>query len=111
MHGTKDGGVVVHHDALINAPSLAPRRIVDLTLAEVGKFRLDQGIERMERAYRTLSEDEPDEGLAMLAAEIGRLHFFRGTSELGASAFEEVDRAFEMYSNKLDNSLKVILKV
>jgi glycerophosphoryl diester phosphodiesterase len=45
VHGTKDGEVVVHHDALINAPSLAPRRIADLTLAELGKFRLDQGIE------------------------------------------------------------------
>src|SRR5437762_10337097 len=44
VHGTKDGTVVVHHDALINAPSLAPRRIVDLTLPELGKFQLDQGI-------------------------------------------------------------------
>ena len=45
VHGTKDGAVVVHHDALINAPSLAPCRIVDLTLSELGKFRLDQEIE------------------------------------------------------------------
>jgi len=44
VHGTKDGAVVVHHDALINAPSMAPRRIVDLTLPELGKFQLDQGI-------------------------------------------------------------------
>src|SRR5207248_4841642 len=77
--------------------------------------RLEQGIERMERAYRTLSEDEPDEGLAMLAAEIGRLHFFRGTSELGMSYVEaaldmgEPLRLWEVISQALNTKSLISL--
>ncbi len=38
----------------------------------------------MQRAYAVLSEDEPDEDLATLAAQLGRAHYFQG--EFGSSA-------------------------
>src|SRR4029079_1195897 len=49
---------------------------------EWARGRLDQALERMERAYEVLATDEPDEDFAMLAAQLGRLHFFRGDLEL-----------------------------
>ena len=37
----------------------------------------------MERAFEVLSDDEPDDDLATLAAELGRLYFFKGESGAG----------------------------
>ena len=45
VHGTKDGTVVVHHDRIVNALDMPPRRISDLSLSELQEFRLDDGIE------------------------------------------------------------------
>ena len=44
VHGTKDGTVVVHHDRIVNALDMPPRRISDLSLSELQEFRLDDGI-------------------------------------------------------------------
>jgi tetratricopeptide (TPR) repeat protein len=43
--------------------------------------RLTPGIGRMERAFAILVTDEPDEDLARLAAQLGRLHYFAGDPE------------------------------
>lgn len=55
--------------------------------------RLQPAVERMERAYTVLVEDEPDEDLATLAAELGRLHIFKGEMELAAA---RIDTALEI---------------
>jgi len=47
----------------------------------------------MERAFEVLSGDEPDADLATLAAELGRLHFFRGEIDL---ATRRIDTAIEI---------------
>jgi tetratricopeptide (TPR) repeat protein len=47
----------------------------------------------MERALAVLSNDEPDADLATLAAELGRLYFFKGEVELAA---ERIDVAIEI---------------
>ncbi len=52
--------------------------------------RLDQALERMESAYAVLSEEEPDEDLATLTAQLGRLHRFRGDA---GRALEFVEKA------------------
>ena len=54
-----------------------------LTLALLGNndwqlHESDRAVERLERAFSVLSEGEQDEGLAAVAAELGRLYFFRG---------------------------------
>jgi class 3 adenylate cyclase/tetratricopeptide (TPR) repeat protein len=43
---------------------------------------LSEAIDRMEAAFAVLSEDEPDEDLAMLAAQLARLHVFAGDLDL-----------------------------
>ena len=47
----------------------------------------------MERAFAVPSDDEPDEDSATLAAELGRLHFFKGEGDL---AMERIDTAIEV---------------
>ena len=47
----------------------------------------------MERAFAVLSDDEPDEDFATLAAELARLHFFKGEGDL---AMRRVDTAIEV---------------
>jgi tetratricopeptide (TPR) repeat protein len=50
--------------------------------------RLEQGIERMERAFFLLADEEPDADLATLAAQLARLHLFRGAHDLAAARVE-----------------------
>jgi predicted ATPase/class 3 adenylate cyclase len=50
--------------------------------------RLEEGIENLERAFEVLSQDEPDEALATLAAQLGRFSFFAGQSEVAAQRIE-----------------------
>lgn len=45
VHGTNDGTLIVHHDPIVNAPGLPPRRLAELSAAEVKRFRLEQDIE------------------------------------------------------------------
>jgi predicted ATPase/class 3 adenylate cyclase len=55
--------------------------------------RLEEGLERMDRSFRALSEEEPDADLAVLAAQLGRFLFFAGRSEL---ALERVESALQL---------------
>jgi tetratricopeptide (TPR) repeat protein len=50
--------------------------------------RLERGIERMERAFALLADEEPDADLATLAAQLGRLHLFSGAHDLAAERLE-----------------------
>ena len=54
---------------------------------------LEDALERMERAFAVLSRDRPDAVFANLAAELGRLHYFKGEQDL---ATERVDAALEV---------------
>jgi class 3 adenylate cyclase/tetratricopeptide (TPR) repeat protein len=54
---------------------------------------LDDAIDRMERSFDVLSKERPDAVFANVAAELGRLHFFRGEKDLAA---ERVDAALEV---------------
>ena len=68
---------------------------VSARVAEVSwdRGRLEQGLESMDRAFATLSEEEPDADLAALAAQIGRFRFFAGQQDV---ALERLDRALEI---------------
>jgi tetratricopeptide (TPR) repeat protein len=59
--------------------------------------RLEQGIERMERAFSLLADEEPDADLATLAAQLGRLHLFSGAHELAAARLEFALRLAERF--------------
>jgi tetratricopeptide (TPR) repeat protein len=54
---------------------------------------IDQAVERMEEALVVLRQEEHDADLATLAAELGRLHYFKGEIELAA---ERIDLALEI---------------
>jgi tetratricopeptide (TPR) repeat protein len=68
---------------------------VDARLAEVlwDQGRLDEAIDRMERAFSVLATDEPDEDLAMLAAQLARFHYFSGHTD---AARERVEFALDI---------------
>ena len=68
---------------------------VAAALAEISwdRGRLEQGLERMDRAFTVLSRDEPDADLAALAAQLGRFMFFAGQTDL---AFERLERSLEI---------------
>ncbi len=54
---------------------------------------IDEAVERMEEAFAVLSREEPDADLATLAAELGRLHYFKGETELAA---ERIDLSLDI---------------
>jgi class 3 adenylate cyclase/tetratricopeptide (TPR) repeat protein len=70
----------------------AARVSARLAVVEWQQGRLAQALHRGERAYAALSADEPDEDIAVLAAELGRLHWFNA----------ELDRAEERIETALD---------
>src|SRR6266496_4255812 len=61
-----------------------PAARVSSRMAEVDwkSGRLDEAIERMEQAFAIMSDDKPDEDLARLAAQLGRLHYFKGENDV-----------------------------
>jgi class 3 adenylate cyclase/tetratricopeptide (TPR) repeat protein len=63
---------------------------VDARLAEIlwDEGGIDEAVDRMERAFTVLAGDEPDEDLAMLAAQLGRFHYFAGHMEEARSRIE-----------------------
>ena len=69
-------------------PSDAAR--VSARLAEVlwDRGRIEEGLPRMERSFAVLSEEEPDEAFAWLAAQIGRFHFFMGEMDVAMERLE-----------------------
>ena len=70
--------------------ALHPAARVEARLAEVmwDTGRLETGIERMDRSFELLSQDEPDDDLAELAAQIGRFMFFGGELDTAAQRIE-----------------------
>ncbi|MFL5962920.1 MAG: ATP-binding protein [Gaiellaceae bacterium] len=50
--------------------------------------QIDTALGEMEQAYTVLAQDEPDEDLGALAAEIARVHFFKGNREEAARWIE-----------------------
>jgi class 3 adenylate cyclase/tetratricopeptide (TPR) repeat protein len=63
---------------------------VEARLAQImwDQGRLEEGLERMDRAYQELAEEEPDADLAALAAQLGRFLFFAGRHELAMQRIE-----------------------
>ena len=62
-------------------------------LAKLGRLdaftgRRDEALARMEQAFAVISEDEPDEDLALLAARLAMLHWYSGDLELVAERAE-----------------------
>jgi tetratricopeptide (TPR) repeat protein len=58
-----------------------------------GLNRLDDAVELMESSLAVLADDPEDEGVAMLMAQAGRLHYFRGELEIAATW---IDRALDV---------------
>ncbi len=77
--------------------ALHPAARVEARLAEVmwDTGRLETGVERMDRSFELLSQEEPDEDLAALAAQIGRFMFFAGEHETAADRIETALRIAE----------------
>jgi len=71
------------------------RARVEARLAQImwDRGRLEEGLERMDRSYQELSQEEPDEDLAELAAQLGRFLFFAGRHDL---AMERIESALEL---------------
>jgi tetratricopeptide (TPR) repeat protein len=59
-------------------------------LAEINseEGRLAESVDQMEQAFAVLSQDDPDEDLATLAATLGKLHFFKGDMDIARSRLE-----------------------
>jgi tetratricopeptide (TPR) repeat protein len=72
-----------------------PAARVSARLAEIlwDRGRLEQGLENMNEAFDVLSQEEPDEDLAALAAQLGRFAFFAGEGEL---AFRRIESALDL---------------
>jgi class 3 adenylate cyclase/predicted ATPase len=67
-----------------------PAARVSARLAEIlwDRGRLEDGLERMERSLAVLLEEEPDEDVAALAAQVGRFSFFAGHREVAMQRSE-----------------------
>ena len=72
-----------------------PAARVSARLAEIlwDRGRIEQGLESMDQAFEVLSQEEPDEDLAVLAAQLGRFLFFAGDEDL---AFERIEVALDL---------------
>ncbi len=68
---------------------------VEARLAEImwDRGRAEEGLERMDRAYQALSQEDPDADLAQLAAQLGRFLFFAGRHEM---AMQRIESALEL---------------
>src|SRR5207249_10576197 len=84
--------------------SFPTRRSSDLArvtarLAEVlwDEGRLSDAVEMMDRSFDVLATDEPDEGIASLAAQLGRMLFFAGKPDLRSEEHtSELQSRFEL---------------
>ncbi len=97
--GTRADESSAHYEqaiALFEASSAAhPAARVSARLAEVmwDRGRIEQGLESMDRSFQVLAQEEPDEDLAALAAQLGRFMFFAGDLNL---AMERIETALDM---------------
>jgi class 3 adenylate cyclase/tetratricopeptide (TPR) repeat protein len=69
-------------------PHDAARATARLGLALWGLGRGEEALELLEPALAVLAEDEPDENVAQLAAEAGRIHHFQGDDETAKQRIE-----------------------
>jgi class 3 adenylate cyclase/tetratricopeptide (TPR) repeat protein len=72
-----------------------PAARVSARLAEIlwDRGRLERALESMNQAFDVLSQEEPDDDLAALAAQLGRFAFFAGESDL---AFQRIETALDL---------------
>jgi tetratricopeptide (TPR) repeat protein len=72
-----------------------PAARVEARLAEAmwDRGRMRDAVDRMDRSFRVLSGEEPDEDLASLAAQLGRFLYFAGETE---AARERVETALDI---------------
>ena len=56
-------------------------RVSWLALIDQATGRQEEAIERMERAYAVIADDEPDADMALLLVRLGAAHFFSGNTE------------------------------
>jgi class 3 adenylate cyclase/tetratricopeptide (TPR) repeat protein len=64
-----------------------------LGIVEYRAGRVNEARDRMERAFAVISQDEPDEDLATIAAELARAHWLAGAHEM---AVERAEYALEV---------------
>jgi len=69
-------------------PHDAARATALLSLALWALGRGEEALELLEPALAVLAQDEPDENVAQLAAEAGRIHHFQGDDETAAERIE-----------------------
>jgi class 3 adenylate cyclase/tetratricopeptide (TPR) repeat protein len=74
-------------------PHDAARATAQLGVALWGLGRGEEALELLEPALAVLAEDEPDENVAQLAAEAGRIHHFQGDDE---TARQRIELALEI---------------
>ena len=74
-------------------PHDAARATAQLSLALWGLGRGEEALELLEPALAVLAQDEPDENVAQLAAEAGRIHHFQGDDE---TAKQRIELALEI---------------
>jgi tetratricopeptide (TPR) repeat protein len=74
-----------HQAALVKAA------LAELVWWDLGN--LDEGLAMMESAFAVLANDEPDEAVATVAAQLGRIHYFAGHLD---QAYERVDFALDI---------------
>lgn len=70
-----------------------------LALSEQRLGRIEPAIERMEQAYETIGDDEPDADLAFLLVRLGQAYFFAGNLERAAVSTEaalDIAEAFQL---------------
>jgi len=71
------------------------RATSSLAVIEQMTGRTAEAIERLERMYALVADDEPDEDLALLFARLGQAHFFTGNIERSAELTERALDAAE----------------
>lgn len=69
-----------------HAAARVSARLGEVEFEEGG--RLTEAVERMERAFSVLEDEEWDADLATLASQLGRLHFFQGEMEMAGRRLE-----------------------
>jgi predicted ATPase/class 3 adenylate cyclase len=69
-------------------PHAAARVEAKLASALWDDGQIDTAAERMARSFEILRDDEPDEDLAMLAAQLARIHWFTGHPERSVEPLE-----------------------
>jgi tetratricopeptide (TPR) repeat protein len=93
-NGARSEQAAAHYEQALalfeSAGATHPVARVSARFAEVmwDNGRLEQGLEMMDRSFQILSNEEPDDDLGALAAQLGRFMFFAGQHELAAQRIE-----------------------